>query len=604
APATKPDPATHCIPHTGPQTPTDLSAWDSKLAPSSKVTFWWPKSHTSLKATATSLAQEMDQTIEPKLTALMGRKPPSDGSLDCAHGATGGVDVYLVDVIDKPWNTTVDPGAKGWTSVYTCNKNAPNPSAIHLADWSKETLAHEYFHVLQNAFADKAGCDRPNWLEEGTAEWAVEYTYKHSLTDDQSAQWLQAYEPPLNDIKKTYDAWPFWYDVQKHVGAEAIPAVFAALEYTDPLAATDQAIGGFRARWPDFARDAYNRDPVKTFQTDAWTKTTWKVEKTASLLSLSSGQDTKDVPYPGSQAIQPLARTYDDYAFADGIRKITISGLPASADYHLHGLLHMADGSWQERDLTGGATFCRDKPEEDVQEVVLIASNASVTTPVASSAKLTVAGTCGLPHFKVIAASFSNTTTGGMSGGNQPCGAGVGGTEDYGGHLGAPLSDPDLKLSRRPNGDLEANLFFDVTSDGTMQLAGCTDPYGAELPCLKTRSNGTVDHRESMGFRVDVDHAKPTVAQLHWLIEEASIGFFDADDSVCNVDEFYQHVTAAEQDMQIPYEQLQHGTHTFENAGTKTWKVDQKTGYPADLTLSWSYTVTLQVVDADGNPIP
>jgi hypothetical protein len=53
-----------------------------------------------------------------------------------------------------------------------------------------------------------------------------------------------------------------------------------------------------------------------------------------------------------------------------------------------------------------------------------------------------------------------------------------------------------------------------------------------------------------------------------------------------------------------PLELLQHGTHTFSNSGTFAWHEDQKTGTPAEITLGWSYDVTVQVLDQDGVPIP
>jgi hypothetical protein len=83
-----------------------------------------------------------------------------------------------------------------------------------------------------------------------------------------------------------------------------------------------------------------------------------------------------------------------------------------------------------------------------------------------------------------------------------------------------------------------------------------------------------------------------------------SIGYFDADDSVCNVYEFYNHVDLADQYTEIPVEQIRRGTHTFTNGAGKTWHVDEKTGKPAELLLDWSYTITLEVLDKDGNPIP
>jgi hypothetical protein len=589
----------HCLAQSSNQVP-DTNAWGSVTAPSSKVTFWWPKSKKGGAAIARTFATAMDSTIWPKLTGLMERTPKSDGELDCGHGDSGGVDVYIVDTLGgRPANGLVDLGV---TTPYTC-LTEPNAGFVKIADGRVTTLAHEFMHVLQLAYADQGGCDRPAWLDEGIADFASEYAYSGSLQNT-SASWLEQFGTDLES--RSYDAWPFWYSVALEAGPEAFAATYGGLAGKSRIAAVDAGIGTFRKRWPEFARSGYNQEPVHSFATWA-PKTTLKPNLVGSLVSLD-GQTTKTVPYLGSARLDALTRDYTSFAFDAQVRKITLAGLPVSDDYHLHALMRMRDGTWREQDVTKGLTLCRDRPAEDVQELVLVASNASVATRLTADPKLTVEDTCGLPRFRVLAAKFSLHTTGETQDDEaQECDAlGVSGTEDYGGQLTAAVDDPEFKLTKKLDGRLAGDVFFDVPADGTTQLQGCTKPppTHAEQACSATKSIRKAQGKELIGFEIEVEPHRADEARLRWSISEASIGYFDADDTVCNVYEFYNTVGPDQQVKTVPLEELQHGTHTFSNTGTFAWHVDEKTSTPAEITLGWSYDVTLQVIDKDGNPVP
>jgi hypothetical protein len=578
----------------------DAATMASYVAPSSKVTFWWPKAKKDGPGLARTLAAAMDTTIWPKLTELMARTPSADDHLDCAHGRSGGSDVYLADTIGgRPWNAKVDPGPRGVTTPYTCLTGQPNAGFMVLADGSKETLAHEFFHLLQLAFPDRKDCDRPGWMDEGTAEWAVEYAYPGTLQNT-SAVWLEAFEG-TGLLDRSYDAWPFWYSVAREAGADAIRAAYHNTGALDRIEAVDRAIGGFKDRWPAFARSAYNQPPVTSYT--SWTKTTVKPTIVSSVLSLG-GQSTKTVAYHGSASIAPLTRDYQGFAFEDQIRKITLAGLPAGEGYKLLALMRMKDGSWQERDVTKGATLCRDRPADDVQELVLVASNASPTATLTAAPQLTLDGSCGLPHFRVLDARFAVHTSGETaSKAGQSCEAmNVSGTEDYGGALEGPVDDPTFKLAPKVGGGLSGDLFFDLPADGSTELHGCDEPD--ETACATTKSIRKADGKDTIGFEIEVEPHRPQEARLRWRIHEASIGYVDADDSVCNVYEFYNFVGSEQEVETVPLEELQHGIHTFTNNGFLSWTQDVKTSTPAALTLGWGYEITVQVIDRDGNPIP
>ncbi|HWI72712.1 MAG TPA: CARDB domain-containing protein [Baekduia sp.] len=601
------DPAKHCADKIGAQVPQDkdLASWDSKLVTSADARFWWPKSRPDLEADATRLAAALKDDIYPALTKLMGHKPMSDGEVLCAHGPDGKLDIYLVDIIDRPYDQPGPDGkggAMGSTQPYTCRKGfGGNPSYMYLARRDKETLAHEFFHVLQNTFGYKKDCKIDGWLAEGTAEWAVEYVYRHSLMDETASAWLKDYEPSLIAQDTDYKAWTFWYSVAKNAGTAAIAGIFPLLADKTEIEAADAAIGTFRTRWPQFARDAYNRDVVNdTFKTAGWTLTSYHVTDSSAMQILLSSETTRDVPIAGSQSLAPLTRKYDIDTFNDRVRNITIEGLPDDPDYRLRALLTMANGATKEVDLKNGDSWCRDKPEQNVAEMVLVSSNASPVNPGGGPAHLKLDSQCDLPRYKVLSASFENHTTGTMTAQYCPV---VGGKEDYGGQLAAPVSDPDFKLERQYDGDLDAGLFFDVSLSGSKSYDGCKDPNKQECHMAGLPYNPYYD-KTQMGVRLGVDHVLPGKARLEWFVHEASIGVIDYGDDNCNVYEFRNQVALEQRLVDIPLDDIMRGTHTYTISHNSTWDTDLQTGKPATLKMNWTYTITIQVIDKDGNPIP
>jgi CARDB len=604
------DPLKSCQLKTGPKVPDlePIKDWDNTLFAGADARIWWPKSRAgTMKAEADALGKELTATIYPRLTKLMGREPISDAAVNCSHGPDGRLDIFLVDQIGKLLPGEVkdgESGTLGSTQPYTCAKNAPNSSYVFLARRDKETLAHEFFHVLQNLFPYK-DCTRQPWLDEGTAEWAVEHTYPHSIKNSTSTQWLNVYQPSL--LSRSYDAWPFWYDVTKKVGTAAIPQAYKNLATMEQVPAVDAAISqgddpegkgnGFRARWPQFARDAYNHDMVDdAFKTAGWTLTDTHVTDQLWEQNLGTFETTRKVPIPGSRELAPLVRHYDRHFYESAVRSITVQDLPNDPDYRLHALIYFNNGGTQEVDLHNGDTWCRDKPGQNVAEIDFISSNASPTRTLSTNASLRLADNCGLPHYRVLASSFSVSTEGTMSG--QYCGT-VHGTEDYGGQLSGPLAD-DFTLARDSAGTLTSSVVFPVRVVGSQTFDGCKDD---KKECHESPPYSMNHYSQQVGVDFTVATAQPTVARVRFNVAQASIGTIDTGDEVCNVFNFYNIVSDADRTIDVPVDQVMRGTHTFHHSGTSSWTVDEQTGKPAALSMGWDYSVTIQVVDDAGNPI-
>ncbi len=609
-PQYEPDPSKSCAEKTGPKPPdkTKIGSWDNKLFATAGTRVWWNTARPDLAAEADALGKELASTIYPKLTKLMGREPLSDEGMSCPHGSDGRLDIYLVDKIGDRGPGEVGPdgrsGTLGSTQPYGCWKGHGNPSYMYLARRDKLTLAHELFHVLQNLFPDKVDCARPGWLDEGTAEWAVEFVYPHSILDNNSANWLKDFKPSL--FEKDYDAWPFWYDVAQQLGTDAIPQVYRLMADNKPIPATDAALtragetdqGGFRARWPEFARDAYNRDVVdNTFKTAAWTKTTTHVTDAPTQQALGTFETTKTVPLPGARALPALSRRYDIWTFDFPVRGITVQGLPTNPDFRLHALITYTNGGTDEVDVADGQTWCRDKPGQDVAEVVFVSSNASPTAPIASTAAVRLADSCGPPHYKILSASFDIKTKGHMD--QDYCGT-VKGTSDFGGSLAAPVTDPDFVLDHR-YGEFSADLDFEVRADGLRTYEGCKTYK--KLPCTWQGPWNPWYDKSRMGVLLRQGDGASQTATLRWLTHFAALGVIDYGDDNCNVFYFYNQVPQDEVTITIPADHLRRGTHTYSISKSRHWDVDMQTRKPASLDMDYTYHLTYQVVDDAGNPI-
>ena len=82
-----------------------------------------------------------------------------------------------------------------------------------------------------------------------------------------------------------------------------------------------------------------------------------------------------------------------------------------------------------------------------------------------------------------------------------------------------------------------------------------------------------------------------------------SYGFVDYDDSVCTVQDIWHPLTLGKTTQEVPLE-LFAGTQPFllEFKGDDQFTEDQW-GRPATLNYDWTYRMTIQRVDEQGNPL-
>jgi hypothetical protein len=344
-----------------------------------KVRVWWRNGRpTSAKlgTAATKIAQEIDATIWPKLTTLMGREPLSDAGEECFNGEDGRLDIYLMD-------GSIGKGDHALTVAYPgrCDQTPVFIVINALYGITRWEIAHEIFHAFQFSYDYKGPCKEYALMDEATATWAGNYVYptdnvEHEYDDFISRIWnLYCCLGPLG-----YPDWTLYYSLTQHQGNPKIPSLYANVaSYEDDIKALDATItGGLTKFWGTFVKDTWNQPPLDdSFR--VWDG----IEEVAYRdpapndggVSLVSGQHVRKET--GNVSLHYMEKDeLHVWKFNDpDIRyiKITNPGVGAPDGMSLLVLVEYADGHWSHPDWLheDKVTFCRDEPSENVHRIFL-----------------------------------------------------------------------------------------------------------------------------------------------------------------------------------------------------------------------------------------
>ena len=352
-----------------------LSDWTSVETAGARV--WWRTSSSDAR-NAQRLAQALEGPIWTSLTAVMGRGPLSDTDYRCG-GADGKYDVYL-------WPTG-NPKI-GVTRAFSSSCAKPQPSYTIVDPRApRAVLAHEFMHVLQFTYPRAGKCDRWDYLDDATASWAEDRAYHGDQTEH---QYKELVVDPLVvfGYGDGYPGWAFVLSATKHGTIAPVPRLFQlGGTQADPLDALDGALpGGLERAWPTFAKEAWNRallpDALKEsfFNWDAW-RVRPKVPQVPFRLRARRWEGPLPIELAG------LSRHYLDLDFSDHrareLRFKDPSAAGADPQLRTWAFLKIARRGWRSEDWTGRdeVVFCRDLPEEDVRQVVIVHSTTKRPPP-------------------------------------------------------------------------------------------------------------------------------------------------------------------------------------------------------------------------------
>jgi hypothetical protein len=381
------------------------------------VKVWYLKGNAPDKQKAGDVVDAMENTIWPKLTGLMGHTPLSDGDKD-----TGGGDERL-DITLTPLGSDYGETFRARDSFFDVGCE-DKPVYILINDSLSgndllSTVAHEFMHAIQWSYEVKAGCVRDyGWLMESTAAWAQTYVYpkdssfNHRFIKD----FLNVPETSLEAAKKgnhAYGSHLFFLYLARKFSPSWISTIWAETQDVDnSLGAINAALEAnstsFTERWPEFERYNWNRDPETHYQQWDGIKAgaSYGGKGTGPFKFALNGQPSREVTL--SAEVPHLAAIYKYFSFPDSNARLvtffngtTFNLSKQERDGPLGGsigksyalrkvgeddkkgatveaLVKIAGKDWEVQNWTDKPyiSFCRDNPDEKLEQLVIIISNS------------------------------------------------------------------------------------------------------------------------------------------------------------------------------------------------------------------------------------
>jgi hypothetical protein len=252
-----------------------------------------------------------------------------------------------------------------------------------------DTLAHELAHAAQFAY----DYSESSWLMESTATW-VGYKVIKKLGGDaaDTYRWLDQFFGSLDQtLSRTtnYNAYAAWLyflyasmergnGVVTDVWQEAAASGVQSEKAVDQVMPFDQYFAGFAVRnWNMDSVDPKYKKADDTFPGGLAPK------PKADVKALGGGKESKlGVTLPA------LAAAYYSYSFADSTRDVTFENTLAGVDGAHVWAIPQIGGEWKApQDWTASTRtkFCRNIADQDLTQLIVVVSNASMTDKLTSA---------------------------------------------------------------------------------------------------------------------------------------------------------------------------------------------------------------------------
>ena len=592
--------------------------WKSVTAAGGKVRIHWDPERPQDGAHAAEYAAAMT-TAYARFKQIMGVEPISDAKGGCYHGEDGALDIYFDDgirgadayTIPAHMTSKVTPVCDGYASFIVSR-----PQSVSFT--MPFVLAHELFHAFQNVFPEKAGCRDGLWLAEASANWGAHAVFPADDSEHFFKRLMEAPGTPLDE--RDYHAWPFFLWMEKTFGERSIRTTYQGLKSSPSMVAVDRAIGGFRKGYLDFARAAWNQAPMPVFSD--WDRfapvplgPTYRPLEPVHLLLAGMKKRTANVPVDARER----GREYHPFTITDEkLREVVFRNPRAGdADFRAGAIVTLQSGAVRFDDWSEKKTvrYCRDAPGQDIASLVVVYANASLAADrrITDNPELGLRDQCeGLPwHFKVLSASLKTHAIGGKTASGDHLCASLGALPIEGQTtFTAATSDPEFSLendvSLKSGGALAGEITVLAPARFEYDTKGCEgidtgDPITTCARAFGRNAGG--NGAWEIGFSFDAPSKDAENATLTWALSSPSVGFVDATDEVCNVQEIWHGLSPGRNEQQVPLAKLA-GTEpvTLTFTGDSQFGEDQY-GKPATLAYDWTYSMVVQRVDETGAPL-
>jgi hypothetical protein len=355
------------------------------------------------------------ETVYKTITEAFGKTPLSDVKVSpTCGGGDEKVDIYVT-------GGSYEPGVRAVTIAYG---DCGSPSFILIkADRDPEkikaALAHEFFHVLElGAYRFSAACADYRWLGEATANLSIDLAFPTEQVEHDDFARYFAFGERMAPIDEPYDKnryrsngygdYVFLQYLARKFGNPIVRTVWDGTASADSVGALTAAVGtvggGLSEVWPAFALASWNDTEENVagafYGYDAFTYGIKEGfdegdagresgQKSIAVKLDGAPRKTFDLlaSAPSAGEIPRLSIQADYLKFTDSdVRSVLYVNAMAFGDLPNVRIQALAkvDGQWQAAEDWTKVThksFCRDKKDETIQELVLLYSNSDGERP-------------------------------------------------------------------------------------------------------------------------------------------------------------------------------------------------------------------------------
>lgn len=401
---------------------------------------------------------------------LLNRFPLPDSAEPC-NGGDGAIDIYIfpTGISGKMAETVAYPGRceavpayivinEMETSFYFLGGGFAPEATKQLV---KAPLVHELLHAIQFGMDRAAACANYQWIDEATAQWAIDFVYPTLNAEDgikktrqlaRSGEFFTDYllgghmvalENPSNADNaglNGYGDYIFFQFLARKYGAATIKNLFDAWTSSAAVESLDVGLAvvgtDMETAWPEFAKvlwndfthqvlndlsqwDNYDYGMAGVFDQPAqYSRPHRTLEITQQGASRASFNLLQNAAVSGgSFKLEPRSMFFERLIFTDN----TVSSVLVSNPIPLHGdvtrtrlqTVMKINGQWRPaEDWTSDVTkfFCRDKQGERLEELILIVSNSEGVTTLPAEYPLMVS-TSNVGCWKWQGTASTRTTT-------------------------------------------------------------------------------------------------------------------------------------------------------------------------------------------------
>ncbi|HSP55342.1 MAG TPA: hypothetical protein VLS25_07120, partial [Dehalococcoidia bacterium] len=362
--------------------------WTTYTAAGGKVKVWAQDRYPGDAAKAQGIAAAMTGTIWDALIGLMGpaHTPITDQGL-ANNGGDSALDIYLVHMSDRGVTLPSDPARKCQIMPDYININSARPLGDATHPGLIQTATHEFFHAIQDTYPLATGCWAPEyaWFTEASAKWAEDYVYPDAQSEHPYASEFLDFGRPQLSLDDRYAAheygaylFPFYlrWKLNQPQIVRFIWEAFATGKSLEAIDEITQLAGGFDTLWPEFALWNWNRDPIRHYKDlDELDDGAATVDGGAIAVSLGGAPSQT---FEVSADVSYLAAAYHHFVFSDdSVHSVVFENTVAFYPHAKVQALTKVGGHWNEpEDWTEDVrkTFCRDTPDQRVEELVIIIS--------------------------------------------------------------------------------------------------------------------------------------------------------------------------------------------------------------------------------------